>query len=191
MFDVVHFPRPIKCKICGNDHISTQTKCFENLLQHYYVGDIVDETDVILGIIKETIFCEHKEETETKYHKQPIYFIIWHKVLIDIVEDINIAEQKLTKFGIGDLYFLYEIMFGKKTNFERKYSKLRNYVDVFVDYVFLDEKQKEEFKNEKDNGFFRNFTKREIIEALKDKETLKNLIKKIDDQDTKKCHSCI
>ena len=97
MFDVVHFPRSIKCVICGKEHSSTQTKSFENLLLHYYVGDIVDETDIISGIIKEEIYCEHKEKKEPKTFKQPIYFVIWHKILIAVVEDIKIAEQQLYK----------------------------------------------------------------------------------------------
>jgi len=122
--------------------------------------------------------------------KQKVYFVIWHRILIDVVEDTKKAEEILTKFGIGDLYFLYENMHNKKTSFEKKYRTLKSYVEILVDYIFLDKEQQKDFKNEKDKLFI-SFNKKDIIDALENKESFKKLIKEVTDQTFKKCQFCL
>ena len=190
MFDTVHFPRPIKCIVCGKEHTSTQMKSFENCLVNYRVGDIVDETEIISGIVEGKIYCDHKETKDSQSSKQKVYFVIWHKILIDVIEKTVKAEEILSKFGIGDLYFLYENMHDKKTNFERKYHTLLTYFKILGNYIFLDKEQQKEFKNEKEKLFI-SFSKKDIINALENKESFNNLIKKVEEQNFKKCQFCL
>jgi len=61
---------------------------------------------------------------------------------------------------------------------------------ILADYIFLDKEQQKDFKNEK-NKLFISFNKKDIIDALENKESFKKLIKEVNDQTFKKCQFCL
>ena len=182
MFDTIHFPKEIKCKVCGESHHSTQTKQFESLLLNYHVGDIMPGS-LITGIIEESIFCEHKSLKEKRElsSDQKVYLVIWHRILVNIVEEIDTGETLLNKFGLADLYFLYEKLFQEKNDFETKYKKLKTYAKIIFKYLCLSPKEQESFKKG-ENLPFTSFPELEVIKVLNDKDPLNSLIEKLDGQ---------
>lgn len=184
LYDTIIFPRPIKCRECGEEHLSTQTKQFENIMREFKVGDFV-ETQVLTGIIEDDFLCEHKEkegENLTKpYYTQNIYYVVWHRILVDVCETQEQAEQRLRTFGLGELYFLYEQLHGERNDFETKYRKLKHYSQIYVEYLNKSEAEKEKFLKGK-NEIFRSFQEMDVAEAIKEGrvDPLKYLIDQLD-----------
>ncbi len=181
MFDTIHFEKEIKCAVCGKAHVSTQTKGFENLMIHYYMGDLVPGR-VITGIIEEMIYCDHKDtdHADEPHSYQKICIVLWHRLLIGVVEEAEIGERLINKFGLADLYFLYERLFEKKNDYETKYIKLKKYAEIFSDYLNLSPEEKGNFKNKED--MFISFPHMEVLNHIEDKEPLKRLIEELDSQ---------
>ena len=134
MFDTIEFPREIKCIVCGETHTYTQTKQFENILAVYRVGEMLPG-NIHTGLLEESITCCHTsmqgEDVKTSFN-QKIYFVIWHHILIDVVENVEEGEKILSNFGIGELLGLYELEHQRKINFETKYRRVKTYVRTFL-----------------------------------------------------------
>lgn len=184
MFDVIHFEKEIRCAVCGKGHSSTQTKEFENLMIHYYVGDLVPGS-VITGVIEETVYCDHKDtgHANEEYASQNVYIVLWHRILIGMIEEAEKGERLLAKFGLDDLYFLYERLFEKKNDFETKYKKLRQYAEIFSDYLNLSAEEKAKFKDK--DKVLMSFPKMDILKYIEDKAPLRKLIEELESQEFK------
>lgn len=148
---------------------------------HYYVGDLVPGR-VITGIIEETIYCDHKDTNHASetHSSQNVYIVLWHRLLIGVVEDVEKGESHVNKFGLPNLYFLYERLFGRKNDFETKYQKLKQYAQIFSDYLNLSDEEKAQFRD-KDNVLI-SFPHMEVLKHINDKEPLKRLIEELDNQ---------
>jgi len=135
MFDEVHFPEPIKCTVCGKDISCIQTKIFEKMMEHYYVGDIVPGY-FITAILRETLYCNYDKQHMESNVEQEIFLVIWHRILIDIVENYEDAEMKLKTFGMKDLYVLFDQL-------RRERNRYRYYFNRMVEWVrtYLKEKR--------------------------------------------------
>ncbi len=188
MFDVIEFPKPIKCIKCGQDIKDTQTKQFENLMITYYIGDILPG-NFINGIMAETLYCNHgnKENRENMSYDQEIFLVIWHKILIEIAETMEEAEKKLSSFSIGDLYLLYENLFLEKSNFMIKYRKLKSSFKLYLKYLNLSKEEQEKVKNNNLDSF-KKIHWFSIREALKSENPLEEIIKEIDKSTFRKEH---
>jgi len=182
LFDTIMFPKPIICKKCGKTHESTQTKQFENLMVTYSVGDMVPG-NVMSGVIQETIFCDHGdiEKKENYSFDQPIFLVIWHNILTEIVENLKEAENKLSKFTLGDLYILYRNLYLEKINYQVKYERLKTQTRIFFEYLELSPEKQEEIRKGQVNTF-NNIRYLHIIEYLDKKKPIEEIIKNLDDQ---------
>ena len=147
----------------------------------YYVGDLIPG-NVITGIIEETIYWNHKDTTRAneEYSTQNIYIVIWHRILIGVVETAETGERLIAKFGLADLYFLYERLFEMKNDFETKYRKLKQYAEIFSDYLNLSAEEKATFKDK--DKVLMSFPKMDVLRHIDDKEPLKRLIEELESQ---------
>ena len=182
LFDTIMFPKPIACKKCGKLHESTQTKQFENLMVTYSIGDIIPG-NVMSGVIKETIFCDHGdiENKENYSFDQPIFLVIWHNILTEIVEKLEEAENKLSKFSLGDLYILYRNLYLEKINYQVKYERLKNQTRILFEYLELPPEKQEKIRKGKNNTFD-NIRYLRIIEHLDKKNPIEEIIQNLDGQ---------
>jgi len=171
IYDTIMFKVPIKCKLCGTPIASTQTKKFNPILRTYYVGDIL-ETGIITGVVEEELFCpnyknhpqppqdlqnqnaevpENSLETEylpiQKIPPQNVYLVVWHKILISIEETYEAAYQKITTFGIGDLFLIYEDLYVKQQTASSKFNRIKHWTSTYLKYLSLSEEDKSRIQN--------------------------------------------
>lgn len=102
MFDTMHFPEPVGCPTCGAAIASTQTKHIGNLMFHYRVGSVLDCSPVLIGIMEETVWCDH-----CRAQDQPddwrVYLVVWHGILGGICRSKEEAEERLRSVDRADL----------------------------------------------------------------------------------------
>lgn len=90
LFDTVFFSPPRKCRNCGSEIDQVQTKAFEPGLQEYQVGDVIAGAPMLTGVIREDLYCP-----ACNTNPQPVYFAIWHTLLVGVYDDPESAEQRL------------------------------------------------------------------------------------------------
>lgn len=113
--------------------------------------------------------------------------VIWHKILVDIVETIEEAEKKLSSFGLGDLHILYENIFLEKSNYMVKYRKLKSQVKLYFEYLNLKKEEQEKVKNN-DLDSFKSIHWFNIQKFLNKENTLEEIIKELDNFTFRKDH---
>jgi hypothetical protein len=180
LFDKIIFPEPIECNVCGVLHESTQTKMFSNLLVSYEVGDVLP-THIITGIVDEEIYCEHNGKQDPSFD-QKIYFVIWNTILIDVVGDLNKAEQKLENFGVTNLLTLYRTLYKEKINFETKYSHLKSHCETYSEYLSWSKEKQEEYENDQMKKF-PTFSDMMVIRHLDHQHPLIGIIEELDEME--------
>jgi len=176
MYDTIIFPTPIACNTCGKLHKNTQTKLFSNFLANYGVGDVLP-TNIVSGIVEETIYCEHKGDE--RYFTQKIFLVVWNKILIDVLENTSEAEKKLETFKIKNLQELYEKLFEQKIDFSTKYSRLKRFVKKYSEYLSWPQDKQEKFKD-KDSHTFLTIPDLDVIEHLKKEFPLMSYVEELD-----------
>ncbi len=164
LFDTIEFPLPIKCKVCGKEHTSTQTKMFENLMVNYGVGDILPR-NFITGVFQETIYCDHDDDEKENSWDQEIFLAVWHNILIDIEEDYKEAERKVRKFSQGDLYLLYQNLYQERNKYRYKYDAVVDWTEKYIKYQNLTNEGKEKLLKEEDslaNFYMKTFAEKMV-----------------------------
>ncbi|MBD3216288.1 MAG: hypothetical protein GF311_26985 [Candidatus Lokiarchaeota archaeon] len=167
LFDTIEFPNAIKCKACGAEITSTQTKMFENLLNHYSVGDILPKY-VVTGILKETVCCSHKESGKKGSWDAEIYIVVWNNIFVDVKEEYEQAEKRLLTFSHGDLYLLYRELYNERNEFRYKFNALKSWIENYIEYEKISKEEKEELL--KDKHSLINFHMRMFAEKMVESE---------------------
>jgi len=76
LFDTIHLSEPLRLAECDGPVTEIQTKEFGSAMRDYFVGSVLDESPVLIGVVEESIWCEPREEGgEGKLH--PVYLAIW------------------------------------------------------------------------------------------------------------------
>lgn len=145
IFDTIEFPRPIKCKHCGIEHKSAQTKAFDPMMATYAVGDGLPKP-FCTGIMKETLYCNHDKKMESSWD-QEIFVVAWHGILIDVTESYEEAEKKLASFGFGDLLLMYHTLWNDRNKYRRKFRVARDWIKSYLEYEKLSPEEKERLIN--------------------------------------------
>lgn len=148
LFDTVEFDRPIECKVCGKEHNDVQTKHFENLMISYKVGDVLP-CHIITGVLEEYFYCSHDDES-IESSKQKIYFVIWHNILVDVMETYEDAEQRLGAFGKGYLYLMYRDLYKEYKKFRHKFNSVKSWTQQYIGYSQLSEKERDKLAKDED-----------------------------------------
>lgn len=132
LYDEIIFPRPIKCKVCGVEINSTQTKLFDNLLVKYSVGDPMPKA-FLYGVIRDTIYCNHgkKEGMESSFD-QEIFLAIWQGILIDVLEDAELAMERVNSFGLEDLLSLSKRLLQGRNKHRYRYFQLKEWAKTIL-----------------------------------------------------------
>lgn len=180
MFDTIIFPKPITCKVCGKQHKSVQTKSFENFLKTYKVGDILSGP-TITGIMEETMYCDHEAyEGQNKPSWEKVLIVIWNHILLDVVDNYEAAEYKISHFGIGDLYLLYQVMHKSKDDYRGKGLTVIRWCERYAEFLEKTPQEQEEIK--KDTGQLIFFPFSRIIPYLEEKSPLGKFLEDIEKQ---------
>lgn len=90
MFDTVYFDKPFTCRSCGAEIDQVQTKVFEPGLRDYRTGDVVAGSPVLNGVLREDLYC-----AACNTAVQPVYFAVWHTLLVGTWESPEEAERRV------------------------------------------------------------------------------------------------
>jgi len=133
LYDTIILSTPINCVKCGNPIKKFQTKAFENALNSYRIGDVVNymcSSRVISGILEDGLYCRECESFD-----QLVYMVIYHMILIGVCGDKVKAHQKLREMNRADLIALYGALRQRKKLWKAKYKRLHYLVDSYRSYL--------------------------------------------------------
>ena len=128
LFDTVIFDEPKVCSSCGATIDSVQTKSFSPALREYRVGDIVNGSPMLTGVIMEDLFCSSCNSVF-----QEVYFSIWHTLLAGVYDTAKEAEERLLHIDRAELMdFIARHQKDAETwhvRFARLYGDLKNWYE--------------------------------------------------------------
>jgi len=144
LYDTILFPRPIACPTCGKLYYKTTTRQFNNSMVTYEVGDLLP-THVSDDIVEGRYGCDHGVGGNPENIEFfTVYFVIYHKMLIDVVVTPEEGRKKQDSFGFEDLLLLYEGIYKERNDFKEKYVHLKKRMQTYANYLKLplEEKKK-------------------------------------------------
>lgn len=129
MFDTILLEKVTHCTACGALIESLQTNQFGQNLEEYRIGDIVEPSPVITGIITEQVFCPKCHSSE-----QTVYLTIWQSLLTGIYADVATAEKDLLGIDRSDL--LSHLLRHQRAErmWSRRFEKLYNELTQYHEY---------------------------------------------------------
>lgn len=191
MFDTIVFSKPIACATCGKLHRDTQTKQFDKAMTTYFVGDIVP-TNVIHGVIEETIVCDHdsgsdsdsdsnSDSTDKISFDQKVYFVIWHGIMVSVSSSFEEAKIKLDSFGLGDLFFMYQLLYQERNDFQGKYERLRSWIKQYRKFQKLPKEKQQEIVS--GDGGILDLSYFSLLSHLKKEDPFLSFLEELDEFD--------
>lgn len=103
MFDTIHVRKPLICPTCGAEEFSLQTKQFDSCMAEFKIGSVLSGSPVLIGIIKESLWCDACHKAGRQPAESPVYLIIWHSLLAGVEQDLAKAEARLASVDRLDL----------------------------------------------------------------------------------------
>ncbi|POR05328.1 hypothetical protein AU468_01210 [Alkalispirochaeta sphaeroplastigenens] len=132
IFDTVRFDPPRACVNCGTAITEVQTKVFEPGLREYHVGDLIQGSPILSGVIREELYCPGCAGSD---HRKPqfVWFSLWHTLLVGVYDTPREAEARLQEVDRAELLdYLARHQQAALTwhdRFSRLYGELQNYQD--------------------------------------------------------------
>ena len=124
MFDTIHVKKPLICPACGAEESSLQTKHFDNSMAHFKIGSVLSGSPVLIGIIKETLWCDACHKAGRQPAESPVYLIVWHSLLAGVEQDFANAEARLAAVDRLDLIAWLDEAQREAACWRRNYHKL-------------------------------------------------------------------
>ncbi|HBJ88038.1 MAG TPA: hypothetical protein DDZ88_30115 [Verrucomicrobiales bacterium] len=124
MFDTIHVKKPLICPACGAEVFSIQTKEFDSCMFHFKIGSVLSGSPVLIGIIKESLWCDACYKAGTKPADSPVYLIVWHSLLAGVEQDFAKAEVRLAAVDRLDLIAWLDEAQREAARWSRNYHKL-------------------------------------------------------------------
>lgn len=136
LFDTIHLSEPLRLAECDKPVTEIQTKAFGSAMRDFFVGSVLDESPVLIGVVEESIWCEPREEGgEGKLH--PVYLAIWHRILAGVYLDPSEAEERVKSVDRLDLIGWLDEAQRESRRWRRRYHRL------FSDVKEWNERRKE------------------------------------------------
>jgi len=134
MFDTIHVKAPLICPNCGAEARSLQTKNFDSVMAHYRIGSVLTGSQVLTGILKESLWCQtcHKAG---KPSDSPVYVVIWHSVLAGVEQDLGKAEARLAAIDRLDLIGWLDEAQREAARWRRHYHSLHHDVQRWHEHL--------------------------------------------------------
>ena len=124
MFDTIHVKKPLVCPACGAEESSLQTKHFDSCMEHFKIGSVVSGSPLLIGIIKETLWCGACHKAGRQSADSPVYLVIWHSLLAGVEQDLVKAEARLAAVDRLDLIAWLDEAQREAARWSRNYHKL-------------------------------------------------------------------
>jgi hypothetical protein len=124
MFDTIYLKKPLICPDCGAEEFSLQTKHFDCCMADFKIGSVLSGSPVLIGIIKETIWCNACHKAGRQSARSPVYLVIWHSLLAAVEQDLAKAEARLAAVDRLDLIAWLDEAQRDSEQWSRKYHKL-------------------------------------------------------------------
>lgn len=124
MFDTIHLKKPLHCPDCGIEVFSLQTKHFDSCLADFKIGSILSGSPVLIGIIKETLWCNACYKAGKQPAESPVYLVVWHSLLAGVEQDLAKAEACLAAVDRLDLIAWLDEAQRDAERWSRNYHKL-------------------------------------------------------------------
>lgn len=103
MFDTIHLKKPLICPDCSTEVFSLQTKHFDSCMADFKIGSVLSGVPVLIGIIKETLWCNACHKAGKQPAESPVYLVVWHSLLAGVEQDLAKAEARLASVDRLDL----------------------------------------------------------------------------------------
>lgn len=124
MFDTIHLKKPLICPDCGAEDFSLQTKHFDSCMAHFKIGSVLSGSPVLIGIIKETLWCNACHKAGKQPAESPVYLVVWHSLLAGVEQNLAKAEARLASVDRLDLIAWLDEAQRDAARWSRHYHKL-------------------------------------------------------------------
>ena len=124
MFDTIHLKKPLICPDCGTKVSSIQTKHFDSCMADFKVGSVLSGSPVLIGIVKETLWCNACHKAGKQPAESPVYLVVWHSLLAGVEQDLAKAEARLAAVDRLDLIAWLDEAQRDAARWARRYHKL-------------------------------------------------------------------
>jgi hypothetical protein len=125
MFDTIHVTPPLLCPTCGARHESLQTKEFSCVMANYKVGSLIASSPVLMGIIKEWLWCSACYKAG-QAGEAPVFLVIWHSILAGVEQYLAKAEARLAAVHRLDLIAWLEEAQREAVRWQRRFRRFHN-----------------------------------------------------------------
>lgn len=124
MFDTIHVKKPLICPVCGTEEFSLQTKHFDSCMAHFKIGSVLSGSPVLIGIIKESLWCDACHNAGRQSADSPVYLLVWHSLLAAVEQDFANAEARLAAVDRLDLITWLDEAQREAARWSRNYHRL-------------------------------------------------------------------
>lgn len=124
MFDTIHLKEPLICPDCGTKVSSIQTKHFDSCMADFKIGSVLSGSPVLIGIVKETLWCNACYKAGGQQGEPAVYLVIWHSLLAGVEQDLAKAEARLAAVDRLDLIAWLDEAQREAGRWARSYHKL-------------------------------------------------------------------
>ncbi len=124
MFDTIHVKKPLICPVCGAEEFSLQTKHFDSCMAHFKIGSVLSGSPVLIGIIKESLWCDACHKAGRQSADSSVYLIVWHSLLTAVEQDFANAEARLAAVDRLDLIAWLDEAQREAARWARNYHRL-------------------------------------------------------------------
>jgi hypothetical protein len=161
IFDTVRFTPARSCPNCGAAISEVQTKAFEPGLREYHVGDVIYGSPILNGVIREELYCPSCTGSDPPVRPRPVWFAIWHTLLVGVCDDPGDAELRLQTVDRAELLDYLARHQNAALTWHDRFSRLYGELQNLHDY----QRAGPEERNARDWKDLRFFRIREIIDS--------------------------
>jgi len=145
LFDTVHLSNPLRLPESDRPVTHFQTKEFGSAMRDFTIGSVLNESPVLIGVVKDSVWCEPREKGG-KGTSHPVYIAVWHRILAGVYLDPAEAEARLRSVDRLDLIAWLDEAQRAARRWRRRYRSLFADVDEWRERQAEDGTEAEEEK---------------------------------------------
>ena len=104
-------------------------------MAHFKIGSVLTGSPVLMGIVKETLWCDACHQSGRQQSDSPAYLVIWHSVLAGVEQDLAQAEARLSAIDRLDLIGWLDEAQREAARWRRHYHDLHHDVQRWHEHL--------------------------------------------------------
>lgn len=101
--------------------------------------------------------------------------------MVDVTSSLEGAKTKLDSFGFGDLFFLYQLLYKERNDFQAKYQRLRSWIKQYRKFQLLPKEKQQKIVS--GDVTFPEFPYFSLLSHLKKEDPLFSFLEELDESD--------